>query len=154
MQTGHNIRFGHKVWCDIQVCEDAKPEPVAVEEVVQQQQQPKEEVKQQPLPIKEIMENQDLGKSLVMPADDSSAFEEKKDLPEKKEEQPLNLSQSKTPKQLYFDHVAQVKDTDISFNLNQLYDFGYVSFETNYKLLQQHKNNLEMVLNLLLDGQQ
>lgn len=26
MQTGHSVRFGHKVWCDIQVVEPVVPE--------------------------------------------------------------------------------------------------------------------------------
>lgn len=49
MQTGHSVRFGHKVWCDIQVIEASVP---VVEELIVVEA-PKEEV-QQPEPKIEV----------------------------------------------------------------------------------------------------
>lgn len=86
MQTANNIRFGHKVWCDIVVVEEQAKEDVIIKEV------PAEEIKEPQMPLEA-------------------------------------LKLSKTPKQIYFDQVAEMPKSNFSENLTALFEFGYVDFQ-------------------------
>lgn len=118
MQTGHSVRFGHKVWCDIQVVE-----PVQPEQPVEEEPKPVEPIK---MSISDVFNKEDeLGNSFeVMAGQDSSAFEGLGDKQVSAEpiaepaqvEKPLDLTQSqvlpkiKSPKEIYHEKVAMIGD--------------------------------------------
>lgn len=134
MCTGANIRFGHKVWCDILVVEP-QPEPVAVvkPDVVSPLEQ------QQPVAFYPVIEDN------VAPAD--------KELSESVVSQLNSLAVSgiKTPKQLYFDDVYQETNMEMKQQLSALFELGFVDFRINKTLLVKHKN-IETVAGMLIEG--
>jgi next-to-BRCA1 protein 1 len=97
MATGDNKRFGHKVWCDIQVLE--KPEPVKKVPVV-----PSLGLSDLP----KVDEEMKVVEPAIKMVPQDEQIEEAKD---KVEDSPLTFSSlMKTPKQAYFEQVLAEED--------------------------------------------
>ena len=58
---------------------------------------------------------------------------------------------AKSPQQIYADQVSSLKDAALKEKLMSLYEFGFVSFQTNKFLLEKYKD-LETVINMLISG--
>lgn len=151
MQTGHNIRFGHKVWCDIQVLEDDDVQKV-------KQEEKPVEVSESIIKLDFAVEDSKLNKSINVPMPEP--------VEEVKIEQPIEMPKlpvleapqqpknRQTPQQSYMNKVVGEDITpETRANLIMLLEFGYIDFEMNKQLLTKHSNNLETVMNHLLDSQ-
>ena len=74
-------------------------------------------------------------------------------------DKPQSLAQSyitpqnnmKTPKQLYMDKVEALGDAQLKQQLKDLYELGFVSFETNKGLVEKYKD-LNKVAEILFTG--
>ena len=110
MQTG-NIKFGHKVWCDILV--------------VKPKQQPVQMVPQTGL-------NQQV-EADFQPGDKSGSNE-------LMQSQITIANAIKTPKMLYYESVAKETDSALKEALTSLYEFGFCDFKVNKVLMLKYKN--------------
>ena len=161
MQTSHGVRFGHKVWADIQVLEK-----IVSVEVVQELKEEvvlnapiefkvEEEIVYPELPKPEF----DLIPELIQGQPIMSAFadEELYEMPagDKVCEAPLNESQflknMMTPFKAYMNEVEKVTDKDLKSALNQLYEFGFVDFNINKKLMEKY-HNVDQVAGILCEN--
>jgi len=124
MQTG-NIKFGHKVWCDILVVKPQQPAAVntALQEPVIEEQ--KEEV------------------SSFQPSDKSGDG--------LMQSQITLTSEIKAPKTLYYEEVAKENDAALRDALTNLYEFGFTEFKVNKTLMLKHKN-VNTVAEMLCNG--
>lgn len=113
MQTG-NIKFGHKVWCDILV---VKPKEVAVKMV-----------SQEPAAVK--MEQ----------PDEKSSFEAGDKSGEGLMQSQITIPDMKTPKMMYYEDVAKESDEQLKEALTSLYEFGFCDFKVNKHLMLKFKN--------------
>jgi len=111
MQTG-NIKFGHKVWCDILV---VKPKQAAAVNMVAQAEN------------KEVKEE-----SAFQPGDKSGDG--------LMQSQITIASEMKSPKMLYYEDLAKESDESLREALTSLYEFGFCDFKVNKALMIKYKN--------------
>lgn len=159
MQTGHHVRFGHKVWADVKVVE-AKPvaaqeqAPLQMPRLVAQEPlaEPAGEPEAAQAPAQSAFEeggDVEMGKSFYpeLPNDD--------ELYDKECEGVLEASQALknmlTPQQVYFEAVGKLEDAKLRTDLTTLYNFGFVDFEQNKAMMLTHKN-VEVVASTLCEG--
>jgi len=117
MQTG-NIKFGHKVWCDILVVKPKKQVEAPVQMVSQEPVVPKENVEMK----------------------EESAFADKEGGSDLIQSQITISDAIKTPKQLYHEEVQKESDAQLKEALQSLYDFGFTDFKVNKSLMLKYKN--------------
>ena len=162
MRTNDGKKFGHKVWCDIQVVEGIKEEKVVISV---NQPLPPVEIEQLNISVGEAIDNVEveIGEPVLLnPAQPEPVYPSLHDFMfgEKQAvnlDQPIDLSVGyaqlpvKTPRMIYFEQVAQEKIEQLRNDLTVLYEFGFVEFEVNKKLLVKHKN-VDQVAGVLLEG--
>jgi hypothetical protein len=146
MVTGNNYRFGHKVWVDILVEEKAEPAKMEVDE--------------QPEPAQSIFDDdKDMintgNTDVVYPNLDMSVHDKMGG--DKVESEPASVedlmkSVSRTPKEVYYEKVANEQNEATRNNLKTLFELGFVNFEVNAALLQKQCNNVETVAATLCEG--
>lgn len=127
MMTGENKRFGHKVWCDIQVIEPEK------------QDVPKLNLEQ----IEEAnvkMVKQEDPVVFAQKEEDVSAFDKA-----------LSVSTMKTPKQVYFEKIEELPSKLMKDAMGVLYEIGYVNFALNKSLMEKH-GDVNAVVEVLMSG--
>lgn len=134
MCTGENKRFGHKVWCDIQVFEPIKEEIPIVPE----------------LAISQIVEQAPV--KLIKQAD-PVVFHDEQMIEDKVMDKKLSLSSLiKTPKQVYFEKIeGENGGEDLVEALISLYEFGFVDYEVNRKLFLKDRD-VNKVAEALMSG--
>lgn len=146
MRTGDNYRFGHKVWADILVKDI--PEPVVVPII--EAPKPVQQVVVEEYPDIDLYEDVDKsnGEPIVQIVTDkgqdkTSSFE---DAPT------VDIKQVHvTPKEAYYQKVAQVVEPARRDALRDLFSMGFINFEVNNVLLLKHNNDTQNVLNILCD---
>lgn len=112
MQTG-NIKFGHKVWCDILVVKPKQAAAVNMIAHAQENQEMKEEPSFQP--------GDKSGDGLM-------------------QSQITIASEMKSPKMLYYEDLAKESDEQLREALTSLYEFGFCDFKVNKALMLKYKN--------------
>jgi len=117
MQTG-NIKFGHKVWCDILVVK-AK-EQAAVKMVSQDKV------------VKDV--------KMEEPAEEKSSFEPSDKSGDGLMQSQITIPDMKTPKMMYYEDVAKETDEQLKEALTSLYEFGFCDFKVNKHLMLKYKN--------------
>lgn len=165
MVSGFGVRFGHKVWCDIRVEEPVKEEPVSAfqrEDTVKMMAQE---------PIKEVAQPSLIEKSAALLAEDeedelamSVVIHEVVEVVEVVEEagdkqmdgsQIMNdsevIKKFLTPKEIYEGKCADLGFTCLKDSYKTLWDFGFVDFEENKKLMAEYKNDVEKVAAVLCE---
>lgn len=136
MQTGHSVRFGHKVWCDILVGEPSKAQIMS--SIVMQEDNLAKSVELDPSSPRDI------------PAEEQKFVDDffKEDLS-------VSVSQlNATPKQVYFNKMNAITNNEMLQALSSLFEFGFVDFDTNHELLVKYQMNIEMAVNHLCSEQQ
>lgn len=144
MVTGNNYRFGHKVWADILVeaPEVQKVEPVVSKFMAASVAGIKENIEQQ---INQ--EYPSLASDIEMDHSDKAGGEE---------ENPLNQSIREaglmSPKEIYNNKSADIKDEVTRKALADLFDLGFVNFEVNREMLVKYNNDTQVVAGYLCEG--
>lgn len=131
MTFGDNIRFGHKIWCNILVKKpaEAKPEPVVFN-------------------ANSVFDDDDLYEVLPDKNGNLPELEEAKEAPKH-----LSISSVfQSPKEVYMLAVEQEADANLRAGLLSMYDFGFVDFRINKVLLQKYKNDCNTVAEILMNG--
>lgn len=139
MAFGDNVRFGHKIWCNILVKKpvvEAKPVP--------------EVAMQSPIMFNanSVFDDDDLYEVLPDKNGNVPDLEEAKEVPKQ-----LSISSVfQTPKELYMIATEQEAEEPLRNGLLTLYDFGFVDFKINKVLLQKYKNDCNTVAEILVNG--
>lgn len=140
MTFGDNVRFGHKIWCNILV---KKPAMVMMSEPVVFNQSQFEVVIDDDLYEEPLQD-----KSGELPK--AQAIEEAK-----VHHQIANLSLSnvfQTPKEIYMQAMEKESDANLKNGLSTLYDFGFVEYKINKALLTKYCYDVNTVCEILLNG--
>lgn len=117
MQTG-NIKFGHKVWCDILV---VKPKEQAAVQMVSQEADKKDEEMKQEISAFEAGDKSGPSSELMQST--------------------ITIADAiKTPKMVYYEAVAKETDAQLKEALTSLYEFGFCDFKVNKSLMLKYKN--------------
>ena len=100
---------------------------------------------------KTINEPNCLATSFEMPKDDAvPASTDAEPEPEKFDlNKSIVLQNLVTPKQAYFNKIAELTDAKYKEHMGQIYEIGMVDFDANLAALIQHENNIEAALNQL-----
>ena len=107
-----------------------------------------------PEPFEEVKIVNEIQGQPIMPAfNDEELYE--MPLGDKVCEAPLNVSQvlknMMTPMKAYRNEVEKLTDCSLKFALNQLYEFGFVDFNINKKLMEKY-NNVDQVAGILCEN--
>lgn len=149
MVTGANYRFGHKVWVDILVEEPKEETNVSIVDHIFAPADEVYDVGMEPVSAQEA-EPAVFNAELPYPNLDLSMGD--KDGAVINTVEDLMKSVSRTPKEVYEEKAANVKDAAVKTNLKILFDLGFVNFEVNTAMLNKYKNNVEAVAATLCEG--
>jgi len=148
---GDNIRFGHKIWCQILVKKPKVEETMSlnVSRLIEEEIKPAMNVQPKVEPKPFLIQDDDDDLYEVLPDKAGSAQIEE----EVKEPAKLSMSNVfQSPKEVYFNTVMKETDEKLRAALITLYEFGFVEYKINKTLLQKYKNDANMVCEILLNG--